>query len=417
MSRPAVRAGEAARRILSIDVVRGLDVLLMLFVNEVAGVRGAPSFLLHTPREQDGMTLTDLVFPAFLFIVGLSIPFALGARVRRGDPRGPIFRHVLVRTLALLVIGVLMVNVERASSDAPLSPAAWNVLMTVAAVFVWPAPATDPSARRRQRFLRVLGIAAILVLAFLYRGEGIDGPFQMRPHWWGILGLIGWAYLVAASLYLLVGDRPGTLTGFLGLLYCLYLADVAGGAPLLVAMRPILHVGSDLGSHAAITLAGTILGAMLVRHRRSDAPASRFVGQALIFCAGLGTAGLLLHELSHLHRAFWIHKLGATAPWCLLASAITGAVWIALHVIVDVLGWRRFPPSVLIAGENALVAYLLAPLLLSLFELSSVFFGGVNPYGALGANTWIGLLRSAVFAWVVVRLCGLLQRSGIRMQL
>jgi predicted acyltransferase len=406
-----------ARRVLSIDLLRGLDVLLMLFVNEVAGVRDAPRFLLHVPREVDGMTITDLVFPAFLFIVGMAIPFALGGRLRRGESRRRVLRHVFVRTFALLVIGVLMANVERASPDGPLSPAAWNVLMTAAVILTWPAPAADAQGRRRQRVLRAAGIAAILVLALVYRGEGMDGAFQVRTHWWGILGLIGWGYLVAASLYLLVGDRPGALTGLVALLYCVYLADVAGEAAWLVVFRPVLHVGSDLGSHAAIVLAGTVLGVMLAQHRRERGSERRFVAQALLFCAGLAAAGLMLHELSELHRAFWIHKLGATMPWSLLSSAITGAVWVVLYAIVDLGGWRRFPPSVVIAGESALVAYLLAPFLLSLFALSAGLFGGVNPYAALGANTWIGLVRSAVFAWLVVRLCGLLQRSGVRMQL
>ena len=72
-------------RIRSIDLLRGADVLLMLFVNEVAGVAGAPAFLRHKGAADDGMTITDLVFPAFLFVVGMAIPFALGSR--RARPR------------------------------------------------------------------------------------------------------------------------------------------------------------------------------------------------------------------------------------------------------------------------------------------------------------------------------------------
>ena len=56
---------------MSIDLLRGADVLLMLFVNEVAFVKGAPAFLRHVGMDVDGMTITDVVFPAFLFIVGL----------------------------------------------------------------------------------------------------------------------------------------------------------------------------------------------------------------------------------------------------------------------------------------------------------------------------------------------------------
>jgi hypothetical protein len=54
---------------------------------------------------------------------------------------------------------------------------------------------------------------------------------------------------------------------------------------------------------------------------------------------------------------------------------------------------------------------------LSLFALSAPVFGGTNPYEALGQNTWIGLVRSALFAWIVVRLCGWLRSHGIRLQL
>ena len=44
------------------------------------------------------MTITDVVFPAFLFIVGIAVPFALGGRLRRGESRAGAFRHVLART-------------------------------------------------------------------------------------------------------------------------------------------------------------------------------------------------------------------------------------------------------------------------------------------------------------------------------
>ena len=58
-------------RVVSVDLVRGWDVWLMLFVNEMAGVTGTPAFLRHMPATADGMTITDVVFPAFLFITGM----------------------------------------------------------------------------------------------------------------------------------------------------------------------------------------------------------------------------------------------------------------------------------------------------------------------------------------------------------
>jgi predicted acyltransferase len=402
-------------RIQSIDLLRGLDVLLMLFVNEIASVRGTPAFLLHVPRGADGMTITDVVFPAFLFIVGMAIPFALGARLRRAQGPGEVWRHVLTRTFALLAIGVLMVNGDEAG-PGPLPPALWNVLMTVGVVLAWRAPAAGAASIPRQRALKLVGIGLLVLVALTYRATGVSGLIQLRPHWWGILGLIGWAYLVSAGVYLLAGDRPAVLTGTVGLLYCVYLADVAGEAAWLRGV-PFLEVGSMLGSHAAVTLSGTVLGVMLVRHQREAGSPRLLVAQALGYAAGLAAAGLLLHTLSALHPAFVINKPLATPPWCLLSSALTVAAWAVVYLAVDVRGWRRWPPAIAMAGENPLVAYLLAPGLLSLFALSAPLFHGTNPYEALRVYTVVGFVRSIVFAWAVVRLCGLLRRGGVRMQL
>jgi predicted acyltransferase len=289
--------------------------------------------------------------------------------------------------------------------------------MTAAAVVVWQAPEGLGGPPWRKR-LRILGILALVALAFLYRAESGSGLFQMRPRWWGILGLIGWSYLVAASAYLVAGDRPAVHVGLASLLYCLYLADEAGQAGWLVALRPVLELGRGVASHSALTLSGLLLGLMVQRHRRGGAPGTRLVGGTLLYAASLAVAGLMLHSLRALHPAFWISKNLATPSWCLLSGAATAAVWAALFLVVDLGGARRWPKSVLVAGENALVVYLLVPLVLSLFALSAPLFGGTNPYHALDRGiTAVGLLRSAVFAWFAVRLTGALRSAGVRMQI
>ena len=406
---------ERSARESSIDLVRGADVLLMLFVNEMAGVHGTPAFLLHKPHDADGMTITDVVFPAFLFITGLAIPFALGGRLRRGDTSG-VWRHIAGRTLALLVMGVLMVNAEQPGAGGPISSDLWNALTSVGVVLVWLAPPRDGPARWRL-WLRIAGAGLLVALVFLYRSRDATGLIQIRPHWWGILGLIGWAYLIAASVYVLARERPAVLLGGVALLYCLYLAEEAGRAAWLVALPPSFRVGRIMASHSAVALSGTLLGVLLLRHREEGAPARRLVWTALGYAAGLAAAGLLLHELHGLHPAFSINKVLATPAWCLLSSAATTAFWVAIFVLIDVNGWRRWPKALFIAGENALLCYLMAPFLLSLFALSAPLFGGTNLYYKLGENTAIGFVRSAVFAWIVVRLCGLLRRAGVMMKI
>ena len=81
-------------RVLSIDVFRGITIFIMVFVNELSGVENIPAWMKHLPADVDGMTFVDLVFPAFLFIVGMSIPFAIQARTDKGDSTSTIFKHI-----------------------------------------------------------------------------------------------------------------------------------------------------------------------------------------------------------------------------------------------------------------------------------------------------------------------------------
>ncbi len=410
MSALRPRSGQAVPRpprLLSVDLVRGLDVLLMLFVNEMAGVAGTPAFLRHVGPGADGMTLTDVVFPAFLFITGMSIPLALGARLRAGEPRSRIIRHVAVRSVSLIVIGVLMVNAEHGNAPGRLSPDAWNILMTMAVLLVWQAP-TERFRRWRPQLMAV-GAASLIALAWLYRSTQATGIIQLRPQWWGILGLIGWAYLVASLVYLAVGDRPLVLVAASAGLYGLFFAEAFGW----IGRLPYLSVGSTLGSHAALVVSGAAITALMRRDRDRGGAAGPFGWYAIGYGALLIAAGWIVHQFREVGPAFWISKVHATPAWCLISGGIACAAWAILYELVDVKGWRRWPSAVTTAGQMALLAYLLAPLLLSLFELSAAMTGGVNVYGALGDHLLVGTIRSVLFAWLVVWLCGRMRAAGV----
>ena len=81
-------------RVASVDALRGLVIFLMIFVNDVAGVKAAPAWLKHVDAHADGMTLPDMVFPAFLFIVGMSIPLAIGRALARDFSRKRIMAEL-----------------------------------------------------------------------------------------------------------------------------------------------------------------------------------------------------------------------------------------------------------------------------------------------------------------------------------
>ncbi|MEM8946337.1 MAG: heparan-alpha-glucosaminide N-acetyltransferase domain-containing protein [Planctomycetota bacterium] len=103
MNAPAVN--QASKRIVSLDAFRGLTIMLMILVNNPGDWGSMYWPLKHA--EWHGWTPTDLVFPFFLFIVGVAIPLSLGKRKAGGD-FGPVIRHIVWRSLALFGIGVFL---------------------------------------------------------------------------------------------------------------------------------------------------------------------------------------------------------------------------------------------------------------------------------------------------------------------
>ncbi len=104
MSNPAL-APEPVRRLLSLDVVRGITIAFMIMVNNNGGA-GSWHFMNHA--HWNGLTPTDLVFPTFVFVVGVSVVFATEARLARGDSRTKLAGHTLQRAVILFLLGVVV---------------------------------------------------------------------------------------------------------------------------------------------------------------------------------------------------------------------------------------------------------------------------------------------------------------------
>src|SRR5436190_10983689 len=134
-----------SNRIVSVDAIRGFVMFWMIFVNDLAGSpeRIVPAWMRHF-HGKSGMTFVDLVFPAFLFIVGMSIPFALGSRLAKGASLGRIVTHIVTRTLALLLVGIMMVNETPDSAKMSWSGSLWSTLLYLAAIFTFCTISPDP---------------------------------------------------------------------------------------------------------------------------------------------------------------------------------------------------------------------------------------------------------------------------------
>src|SRR5882762_7515738 len=118
-------------RLNSIDVLRALTMFFMIFVNDLWTLKEVPLWLEHATAQEDRLVFADTIFPAFLFIVGLSIPFAIITRLKKGDAPLTISKHILLRSLALIVMGVFHVNMESYNPIAVLPKAVWEIFITV----------------------------------------------------------------------------------------------------------------------------------------------------------------------------------------------------------------------------------------------------------------------------------------------
>ena len=387
--------------IASIDILRALNMILMIFVNDLWSLNGIPAWLEHVERGVDGIGLADVVFPAFLFIVGLSLPYAIDNRRKKGDTDWQLVKHVLVRSFALLVMGVFLVNGESINAVATGMPRPlWNSICCVCFILLWN---TYPKTSKQTLVYLLKGSAviALVILAILYRGGEDDGVHGFGPQWWGILGLIGWAYLASGLMTVFARNNfYVVLSGwiFFALLSMLY---HGGLVPEVLHFIPNAILGGTL---AGLTMGG-VLTSMIFQHysARDD---NRMLTVVLF------TFSVVLIVLSILTRPYWgLAKLGATPAWLFLCSAFTILAFLAVYWIADVYKKENWFNIIRPAGTATLLCYLIPYFAYAFTRLIGLHLPDVLLTGG------IGLIKSFLFAILCAVITGGLIRLGIRLKL
>ena len=380
-------ANSKPARILAIDAFRGITILVMIFVNTLAGVRGMPAWMEHAPADADAMTFPDVVFPAFLFIVGMSIPFAMAQRQAAGDTTVQRWRHVLARAAGLLVLGVFMVNAEDGYNEAAMGMSIhwWSLLFYGCAMLVWMVYRFENKALAWT--LRAAGAAGLLALALAFRG-GPDGSLRLAPQWWGILGLIGWAYLYSAVAWELTRARLLPL-GVL-VLACTGLYCATHGA----------SAQAENAVHTSIALCGMLTAQIFFGRQRG-----RPFRDALLLAGGLAALAFVLQPY------FKISKIYATPSWALYSSAICVLLFAALYWVVDLKRYSGWTALFRPAAANPLLVYLIPYIVYALMQYLHLAFPGVLGSGLPGFFWAIG------YAMIVMALAAGLNRLHIKLQL
>ncbi|KQW88553.1 hypothetical protein ASC94_24395 [Massilia sp. Root418] len=391
----------------------------MIWVNYIAGMPGIPYWLEHTGPKADGITVPDLVFPAFLFIVGIAIPLALNKEGGRFS--AALLGRFLWRAGSLMVAGVVLANAYRYDATAALLPrAVYFVLFYVAMILLW-----RQTAQRGAAFWAGLALMAFLLLSFRGQLNAEFSSVYLQHTWWGILGMIGWAYLLCSVIYVAVDNKrvplQPALLAALVLLIVLYLAGTAGVLPLPPALNALVNVPQVLGSTSANVLAGALAGTLFLRRTpRADAglppdaaaapPAALHRRRIVLmgaFALALFGAGMLLRPLHG------INKIQATESYTLVCSGLVLALFLLFYVLIDVLQWRAWSALLMPAGANALFAYI-APDLWE--QLAAVLHLPRWWWPCLESGGVPGLLNAAVLAVAMMGLTALANRAGLRLK-
>ena len=354
-------------RIISIDIFRGLTMLLMIFVNDLAGVHGLPWWNYHLPATANGMTYVDMVFPTFLFIVGLSLPLAMNARIEKGSTPLQLSMHVLGRTAGLLTLGIALANADRCTS---MPPNLWGLLVLLSGILFW---LTNP------RF-KYLGLAGLVISLALFRREGHK---WLDFSYWEILGIIGWTYLAVCILYI-----PTRRWKF-------------APAVWLVTCRGLSTARHEYAAFCLLVFCGVVCTQIFLTNDFFET-LRRKIMAGLIYAVVLLAGALLL-------LPFGVSKIRATPSWCLFTAAAATVIFLMLHYICDVRGYSSSAAFAKPAGANTILTYLLPDL---------YYFGVSIPWLPSALNQGLpGVFRAAVFTAVMLALSALLTRYRIRMQL
>ena len=405
------KAIDFTQRNVAIDILRALTMLLMIFVNDLWRIKGEPDWLGHAAGNQDFMGLADIVFPCFLFVVGMSIPFAIERRFSKGMSGVSTIGHILTRSFALLIMGVFIVNTESGvSPESGFTLPTFRILMVIAFLMIWNVyPKTDkPAIQNLFKALKVIGWIILIFLAIKYR-SGDGGIF--RTSWWGILGLIGWAYLFCAFVYVFTRDRlKYVIPVWAGLiLWCILSSGLRDGGSILNLPRGnfldsfigLFHIGN--GALPAFTMGGILLS--LISTKYINAQNSKKILFVVLAVAGLLIAGLITHKF------YIVSKIQATPPWIFYCSAIAVAMYALLTWLVD-LGKASWFKVIEVAGTATLTCYLVPYVVYSLMSLL-----GLMRMPEVITTGFVGILNCIAFSFLIIGITWLLGKIHIKLKI
>jgi predicted acyltransferase len=348
-----------SKRILSVDIFRGVTIAAMILVNNPGTWASIYPPLEHA--EWHGLTPTDLIFPFFLFIVGMSIAFAYTKKKAQGIS-SDVYKKIISRSLKLIVLGLILAGF---TLDFPFFK--------------------NFSELRLPGVLQRIGVVFFISsLLFLH---------------------LNWRALLSVFLLILVG-------------YFLIMTQLPMNGEL-----PVLTRGSDWSAvidmkvltkaHTwknnydpegilstipaiATTIMGMFLGMTILNKSKSH-------GDKLKFFIIIGVISLIIGYLWSL--IFPLNKALWTSSYVLVTGGYASLIFAIIYYVADVLGHSSWGKPAIIFGSNAITVFFLSGIVGRIFEMIKLSNGlsiHENLYDVLSSVVTIPKLSSMLYAIFVI---------------
>ncbi|MGL6298472.1 MAG: acyltransferase family protein [Methanobacteriaceae archaeon] len=350
------------KRIESLDVFRGLTVALMILVEYVACSSFAPEILRHA--WWNGLTFADLVFPSFLFIVGISMAYSL--KKRSSQDTKTFWKHFIFRVIALFLIGVFI-----------------NWLYTGLSLEAIPS-------------LRIMGVLQLIALSSLFAAFFAF----LKPKWILVAGII---FVIIHSCLLLFVSFPGVVPGL----------DPNGLSPGLTIddwidfqiLTPthMFNPNTDpegilsIIPATAMVLFGLVLGKTLQTSPINSKNISKYLGLGGLIIA----IGALISIILPVNKTLW------TSSFVLITTGLGIIVMTILYYYLDVHLLKNPRKSLLKLaaplGRNALIVYVLS-IIMCILMVTRLFNAQLNSYSVLNNffSSIIGPVGSSVLIAILI---------------
>jgi predicted acyltransferase len=328
-------AGTAPQeRLISLDVFRGLTIAAMIIVNNPGSWQHVYPPLQHA--EWHGWTPTDLIFPFFLFIVGISISLALSRRKLQGNGEGRLYLKIVRRSLILFGLGLFLALFPRFDFTNLRIP---GVLQRIALCYL---------------------LASVLFLKSGWKLRAGVG-FGLLSGYWLLL-----KYISVPGYGAGIWEYAGNLCGYLdSRLLSGHLYKPEFDPEGLLSTLPAL----------ATTLLGTLAGDFLRRKLSCRTTLLGCVGGGIVFTV----LGLWSHSYFPINKQLW------TSSYVLLTAGLALLCFSACYAVIDGAGIKKWALPFQVFGTNAILVFVGSGLMARMLGLIQV----TSPQGRISLQAFI----------------------------